>query len=82
MYLCLDCKNTFIAPQEYIERHGFSHPPYETFYVCPYCGGGYVKTFPCGCCGDWVTGKYIELDDGTVICEDCYEIKDIEAARW
>lgn len=81
MYLCLDCKNTFEEPKEYIERHGFSHPPYEVFYTCPYCGGNYVEALLCSCCNNWVTGKYIELDDITVICEDCYEIKDIKYTR-
>lgn len=78
MYLCLDCESVFEEPKYYTEKHDLDSPPYETWTGCPYCSGAYVKTTLCCQCEDWVTGKYIKLDDYTVICENCYEIKDIE----
>lgn len=77
MYLCLDCDNLFEDPKEYSETHGLSSPPYETWTGCPRCGGGYVETFRCDLCDEWVAGEYIKLKDGTVVCDQCYEINNI-----
>lgn len=78
MYACLDCGGIFEYPKQYKESHGLDSPPYETWSGCPLCGGDYVKTARCDQCGDWITGAYAELKDGTIICEECYVIKDIE----
>lgn len=77
MYLCSNCECVFDEPKRYIETHGFDSPPYETWDGCPECGGGYVETMECSECGKWITGEYIKLNDGTVICDGCYEINDI-----
>lgn len=82
MFLCLDCDALFEEPKEYIETHGLSSPPYESWSGCPNCGGAYVKTIPCECCGEWITGEYVKFNDYTVACEDCYSIKDIRDGRW
>ena len=77
MYLCLDCENIFDTPKDFIETHGLDSPPYETWTGCPICGGAYVKTMPCNECGQWVIGDYIKLGDDTVICDNCYEPRNI-----
>ena len=77
MYLCLDCENIFDAPKDFIETHGLDSPSYETWTGCPICGGAYVKTMQCEECGEWVIGEYIKLSDGTVICDNCYEPRNI-----
>lgn len=82
MFLCLECGGLFEDPKKYQETHGLDSPPYETWFGCPYCGGEYVETIQCDECGNWITGKYVEIDGGTVICDDCYLIKDIEDLRW
>ena len=78
MYLCLDCNELFEDPRFYSESHDLDTPPYETWWGCPSCAGVYVEAERCSECGEWITGEYIELKDGTVICENCYEIKDVE----
>ena len=80
MYLCLDCDNIFEYPVRYIESHGLDSPPYEEWYGCPKCAGAYVKTMPCSCCNNWITSEYIELNEGTVICDRCYKVKNIDDA--
>ena len=37
MYYCKNCNTTFETPQKIYEQHGFSSPPYEALYVCPFC---------------------------------------------
>lgn len=43
MYICLDCGREFDEPKKYIETHGLPCPPYEEFYVCPFCNGDYEE---------------------------------------
>jgi hypothetical protein len=78
MYLCLVCRRIFDEPERCTETHGLDCPPYEEWMGCPHCAGAYVETMACECCGNWITGEYIELADGSAICEECYEIKHIE----
>jgi hypothetical protein len=78
MYLCLECEKLFEEPQKYEDSHGLDSPPYETWYGCPNCAGGYVETMPCDVCGSYITGKYAVIDDSQFVCEECYSIKDIE----
>lgn len=77
MHLCLDCGAIFEDPQKYTEAHDLPFPPYETWSGCPRCGGAYAETICCDLCGEWVVGEYIKLKDGTVVCDQCYEINDI-----
>ena len=37
-YICEDCGEKFDKPHTYVERHGFTHGPFEKWSVCPYCG--------------------------------------------
>lgn len=83
MYRCLDCGDLFLEPKKYTEAHGLDFPPYEEYHGCPFCGGSFAPVEKCDWCGRYVSGEYIELSNKTVICSDCYEIKDIEDdARW
>lgn len=85
MYICIDCGALFLEPREYIESHGLDSPPYEAYSGCPVCGGSFAETYECDGCGQYVCGEYIELNDKTVICSNCYEIKNIEddvRGRW
>lgn len=77
MYLCLDCERIFDETKCYVEPHGLDYPPYETWNGCPYCSGMYVEAISCDLCGGWVTGEYVKLKDGAVICENCYDIRDV-----
>lgn len=40
-YKCKCCGEVFDEPQVIREYHGFDDF-YETFCICPYCGGDYV----------------------------------------
>lgn len=71
-YLCLDCDRFFEEPRKCRETHGLDTPPYEYFYVCPYCEGSFIEAIRCDICREYIIGKYIELDNGIRICEDCY----------
>jgi DNA-directed RNA polymerase subunit RPC12/RpoP len=44
MYICEDCSREFDEP-EYIREYHYELPesPYETFAVCPYCGGDFSE---------------------------------------
>jgi formylmethanofuran dehydrogenase subunit E len=77
MYLCVDCGKLFEEPKDYFETHGFMSRPYETWSGCPHCGGAYVETIRCDVCGKWITGEYVELNDGDKICDECYTLMDI-----
>ena len=77
MYLCLGCGDLFDEPKKYIETHGFDYPPYEVWYACPYCDSEYVETERCAQCNEWIEGKYVELDDGTMVCDNCFILKDV-----
>ena len=78
MYICLECRTLFEQPFEWEETHGLSTPPYQHLSGCPECYGGYVEAFECDCCGDWITDKYVKVDDKRY-CEYCctnYEVGD------
>ncbi|MBO5232425.1 MAG: hypothetical protein J6B88_07365 [Clostridia bacterium] len=37
MYYCDGCKHHFATPEIFVERHGFTEPPYEKIAICPFC---------------------------------------------
>lgn len=76
MYCCIQCGCLFEEPQVITENHGFSVPPYETFYGCPICGDGFAETKRCLECGNYVTDNYADTASGW-ICENCYTLKTI-----
>lgn len=76
MFVCIECGRLFEEPQYWEERHGLDTPPYESLSGCPYCGGVYVKTFPCDCCGEYITGRYVQIDNKRY-CENCYMFCDV-----
>ncbi|MBQ0084055.1 MAG: hypothetical protein KBS52_04745 [Clostridiales bacterium] len=60
MYYCQDCKRKFNSPKKITETHSLPCPPYEVFYVCPFClGADFKKIEPryCKCCGARVYKK-------------------------
>ena len=77
MYICLDCEEIFVFPKKYVELHDLDCPPYEEHNGCPNCGGTYVPTFECDCCGEYITGDYVEVDYGNFYCSNCYTLKNI-----
>lgn len=72
MYICKDCGSLFLEPHKYTEKHNLDIPPYEERHGCPYCGGAFTETHECNICGDYITGDYVELADGSYACENCY----------
>ena len=79
MYICLDCGSLFEEPVTYqgdkLEHFGFTCR--ENWTGCPSCSGSYKETFHCDHCGDYITDNFIELSDGTKICDNCYQVKNI-----
>ena len=37
-FKCRECGCEFDEPHKYVERHGFTHGPFEEFSECPNCG--------------------------------------------
>ena len=72
MWICTNCGHIFEEPRRWEERHGFDYGPFEKFSGCPECGEPYVKAHECDCCGKWIDGRYIKLESGERICENCY----------
>lgn len=79
LFYCLQCENLFEVPKihtEYGECWGRGYS--EITNVCPLCNGEVVHlTKKCGCCGEYITGEYIETQDGNYYCENCYTKGDI-----
>lgn len=79
MFICLECGTIFEEPKKYTETHGLDSPPYEEFYGCPECGGGFHETFKCDGCGEWIDDFYVEIvPSNEIYCENCYVLKNIE----
>ena len=72
VYACLECQHVFEEPMRWTERHGLEHGPFEEFSGCPMCGGGYVKTYKCDVCDNYILDDYIKTDDGMRYCENCF----------
>ena len=54
MYRCKDCNRKFEIPKKVIETHGQTAPPFEVFYLCPFCNStNFEKIIVgyCRCCG-------------------------------
>lgn len=78
MYVCADCLCVFDTPKHVTEQHGLDTPPYEEYEACPYCYAmGFVETFPCDDCGDDITGRYVELENGKRYCEECFTVRNL-----
>lgn len=72
MYLCLDCENIFEEPEYFMDIDDSDDAASEMKKGCPHCGGEYIETVQCSICGQWVTGEYVEMHDGTIVCDECY----------
>lgn len=73
MLVCYDCGNVFEKPAVITETHGFQEPPFEDFLVCPVCKGTDIaQANRCSICGEWIRGSYIVVNDGQIICDECY----------
>ena len=54
MYHCKDCNRKFDKPKKYVETHGQTSPPFEVFFLCPFCNSTNFKKIEigyCKCCG-------------------------------
>lgn len=76
MHYCFNCER-FIAEEallHHTERGEFWGAEYsETTKVCPHCKEDVVYlTKRCSCCGEYITGEYIQTDDEKYYCENCY----------
>lgn len=76
MYYCVEC-NKLISEDSlstYTEHGEFWGATYsETSKVCPFCKGEVIElTKKCDCCGEYITGEYIETKDRNYYCENCY----------
>ena len=75
MFVCLECGNLFEEPEHWEETHGLSTPPYEQWSGCPRCRNGYVETFRCNCCDEWIIDDtYIKTEDDKRYCFNCYRV--------
>ena len=69
MYICLDCEELFETPHKYKEDYG------ELNNCCPVCGGSYIETFRCDCCGAWIDGfEYYEVGKNKYCCDCCIRL--------
>ncbi len=79
-YVCLECYHIFDEPKSWKEDRGeyFGSPCYEKFSGCPDCGGAYIETHRCDCCGEYInTDTYVEIGDERY-CENCFMIKSLD----
>lgn len=71
MLKCLECGHLFEVGEEetYTEYMGECHgaSAYETFKVCPVCGGDYEETKSCAICG----ADHLEDDLISGVCAEC-----------
>lgn len=73
MYYCLNCEQETENLQIISEKHGLDTPPYEEFYVCPFCKSEEViKEIRCAKCDEIITDDFIAIDDKQY-CRDCFE---------
>lgn len=77
LYLCLDCYELIEELKHNIETHGLDSPPYEETDVCPLCGGACSIAIQCDICNEYIQDDYIKIEDGTIVCSDCYVKHDI-----
>lgn len=77
LFVCVECGYVFQYPERFVEKHGLDTPPYEQFTGCPKCGGAYVKSKPCDCCGEVITNDYVKTEDGCYYCDDCYTLRNV-----
>jgi hypothetical protein len=82
MFICLECEHVFdeneVVYWEEDRGEFWGVSCSEPMSGCPHCGGGYVKTYECDCCHNWISGSYIKTDDGKRYCENCYVVMDLE----
>lgn len=79
MYKCAYCGKIFEEPKKYYETTEFwgAKTTYEEL-ISPCCKDGFVETFQCDCCGEYITGDYILTQNNNIYCEDCYEVRNID----
>ena len=73
MFVCSECGHVFDEPKRWKEKHGLDCPPYENFSGCPSCGGAYADAPICDCCGDYISGDFVVIDDQTY-CDNCFTL--------
>ena len=88
-YICVDCRQPFDEPRQYVERHGLEHGPYEKQSCCPFCGGSYEEAIECDECGRLVPESEVCCPDvrcqevpcpdvhcWRVLCPECYQAEE------
>jgi hypothetical protein len=79
MYVCLEdmCNLVFEDPTEWDESHGLESRPYERLTGCPACYGAFTRTLRCDICGEYISGEFIKIKLGDIVCENCYTVNHV-----
>ena len=80
MFVCTNCGHVFDEDEVVVweEQHGLDYGPYEQWSGCPRCTHNYVEAHRCDGCDDWITGRYVKLDNGKRFCENCFSIMELD----
>ena len=80
-FVCLHCSHLFdeddIATWQEGRGEYWGSPCSETVGGCPQCGEGYVETYKCEECDEYIVGEYIKTEGGYRICRNCYTIHEL-----
>lgn len=77
MFVCKECGETFTEAKRYVEKHVPGDYSCDECYTgCPYCGGAYVEAYICDCCGDYISGDFVVVDDQRY-CDSCFTLHNI-----
>ena len=77
--LCLGCNGVFDEEEivSWVERHNLDYGG-EIWTGSPCCKDGYVETYECDACGEYITtDQYVEINDNKY-CMYCATIKRLE----
>ena len=74
MFLCDNCGALLENPVSLHEYHDeVEDHRIEEYHGCPYCKSDQVfEAEQCTICGEYVSHDYIELNDGSIVCSNCY----------
>lgn len=79
MYVCVECGYIFNSYK--INNNPcvcFGFPCSEKTKGCPKCGGSFTEAIKCNICREYIDGDYVELDNGSCVCDSCYRLKNIK----
>ena len=79
MYVCRECgglfKNPHVIRDGFVEH--FGTPCYTTICVSPCCQSDYIQAKQCDNCDGEITAQYISLEDGRILCPECFVLRDL-----